>query len=390
MSDKPQVPEISSSRTSIARLGRLVPGATAVFAIGMLFLVLATTVWFSADVLLLLFACILFAVLLYDMTARVRGWLNLPHVWALTVVVFGLMSVFGVAGWLMAPQISMQANELATTVPQSITNMRKLIESHEILRLLTGGLPTAEKLSAHLEAMLPQAGLFFSGVLGVVGNALIIIFVGIYLAAQPGVYIEGAISLVPPRRRARAREVADEIGRTLGQWLVGKTVSMLIVGIITAGGLMLLGVPLALVLGIIAGLLDFIPYVGPIIAGVPAVLIAFAENPTLAWYVILLFFGIQMTEGYLLQPLIESKSVSMPPGLTIAMQVLLGAMFGLAGVALATPLTAVLAVLVVMLYVQDVLGDHVRTPSEAAGEPDACDPLTEECAAPKISGKSAS
>lgn len=118
------------------------------------------------------------------------------------------------------------------------------------------------------------------------------------------------------------------------------------------------------VLGILAGLLDFIPYIGPILAAVPAVLIAFSESPMLALYVALLFIGLQAAEGYLLLPLIERRTVSLPPALTIIMQILLGAFFGLAGVALATPLTAVLAVLITMLYVQDVLGDQVSIPGE--------------------------
>lgn len=155
----------------------------------------------------------------------------------------------------------------------------------------------------------------------------------------------------------------SEIGRTLGQWLMGKLLSMLIVGVLTATGLALLQVPLALLLGIVAGLLDFIPYVGPIMAGVPAVLIAFSEGPQLALYVLLLFAALQLAEGYLLLPLIERRTVALPPALTIGAQVLLGALFGFAGVALATPITAVLTVAIAMLYVEDVLGDRGRRPA---------------------------
>jgi len=131
-----------------------------------------------------------------------------------------------------------------------------------------------------------------------------------------------------------------------------------VVGAATATGLWLLEVPLALILGLIAGLLDFIPYLGPLMAGVPAALIAFSISPELGLYTVLLFAGIQLLEGYLLSPLIEAKTVSLPPALTIAMQILFGTMFGMAGIALATPLAAVLSVLITMLYVQDVLRDR--------------------------------
>jgi predicted PurR-regulated permease PerM len=264
----------------------------------------------------------------------------------------------------MAPQISEQANKLAAIVPKSLQQLQSALENYAFLKSVVGELPTAEQMRSTLASMLPRAGLFFSGLLGALGNVLIITFVGIYFAAQPYTYIDGIVTLVPKRKRARAREVLDEIGTTLSKWLFGKACSMLVVGAASALGLWLLGVPLALILGIIAGLLDFIPYLGPLMAGVPAVLMALSISPTLALYTIGLFAAIQLAEGYLLQPLVEQKTVNLPPALTITLQVMLGTIFGLAGAALATPMTAVLAVLVSMLYVQDVLGDQVKTPSE--------------------------
>lgn len=332
--------------------------------VSLLFLAIAGIIWYAADVLMLVFACILFAILLYDMSRRVRQWLRLPHWMALSLVVTLLLVVFVGAGWLMAPQISQQAGELAKTVPQALEDLHKRISRYPMLEPLTGSLPPPEQMAGKLASVLPRAGLFFSGLLGVAGNIGIIAFVGIYLAYQPGMYINGIVTLVPPRKRERAHQVFDELGRTLGQWLAGKAISMLVVGAATTAGLALLDIPLALMLGIIAGLLDFIPYVGPIMAGVPAVLIALTQDPVLAGYVALLFLAIQLAEGYMLMPLIEKRTVSLPPALTIAMQVLLGALLGMAGVALATPIAAVAAVLITMLYVQDVLGDHVKTPSE--------------------------
>lgn len=332
--------------------------------VGCLFLLVIGAVWFSADALLLIFACVLFAILLFELSDVVRERFHIRRKFALPIVVFSMLAIIGVSGWLMAPQISEQADKLTQAVPQALTQLRKTLGEYDLARRLLGSIPSDEQLRATVTKMMPNAGLFFSGVLGAVGNVLIITCVGIYFAAQPFVYIEGIVTLVPKPKRARAREVLNEIGRTLAKWLVGKSASMLVVGTLTAVGLTILGVPLALILGIIAGLMDFIPYLGPLMAGVPAVLIAFSDSPTLALYTIGLFGAIQLVEGYLLQPLIEQKTVSLPPALTIVMQVLFGALFGLAGVALATPLTAVLAVLVTMLYVQDVLKDHVQTPSE--------------------------
>jgi predicted PurR-regulated permease PerM len=206
--------------------------------------------------------------------------------------------------------------------------------------------------------MVPNAGLFFGGILGAIGNVIIILFVGIYFAATPQLYTNGLVRMVPQSKRGRAREVLQELGHTLASWLLGKAASMLIVGVATSIGLSMLGVPLALILGIIAGLLDFIPYLGPVMAGVPAVLLALSISPELAMYTVLLFVGVQLVEGYLLQPLIEARAVDLPPALVIVMQLIFGTLFGFAGVALATPLAAGLSVLVKMLYIEDVLGDR--------------------------------
>jgi predicted PurR-regulated permease PerM len=334
------------------------------YGVGFMYLLVAGIVWMASSVLLLMFACILVAVLLYDSAVRVQRWFHLRHETSLALVVTLLLAAFTLAGWLMAPQVGRQVGDLVAAIPQAVDHLRTEVQRYEFLRSLIESLPPTEKLMSQAASMLSRTGLVFSGVLGAIGNVAIIAFVGIYLAAQPRIYIDGIVTLVPHRKRQRAREVFAELGCTLGQWLFGKFLAMVIVGAVTAIGLTLLGVPLALVLGLLAGLLDFIPYLGPIIAGVPAVLIAFSESPALALYVAALFLAVQIAEGYLLLPLIEKRSVSLPPALNIAVQVLLGALFGLAGVALATPLTAVMAVLITMLYVQDVLGDPVKTPSE--------------------------
>lgn len=334
------------------------------YGVGLLFLLLGTVIWIAYDVLLLIFSSVLLAVLLYELSCRLRSWIPMPRGVALAIVITLFLLILGLGGWLMAPQVAKQARELVDAVPNSIESVRNALEQNELLRSLAISLPPTEQLMERISWMLPQAGIFFTGMIGIIGNIAIIFFVGSYFAAQPRIYIDGIVLLVPHRKRERMREVVTELGATLGQWLFGKSISMLIVGVVTGVGLALLGVPLALVLGIIAGLLDFIPYLGPIMAGVPAVLLAMAESPTLAFYVLLLFLAVQVLEGYLLLPFIEKKTVSLPPALTILMQVLMGAVFGLAGVALATPLTAVLVVLVTMLYVQDVLGDPVKTPSE--------------------------
>jgi predicted PurR-regulated permease PerM len=345
-----------SERRELSRRTALVDGITVLFILAL------AAVYVAADALLLVFACILFAIFLYRLTDALRKRVRIGHNWALALVVLLLLGIFAGGGALMAPQISDQAGQLAKAVPQSLERMRAMLESHEWLRYIVRQLPSPAQLTQHLARMVPNAGLFFAGVVGALGNVAIILFVGIYFAAAPRQYLRGVIKLIPQAKRARADEVLHTIGNELGRWLLGKFTSMVLVGIMTTIGLTMLDVPLALILGIIAGLLDFIPYLGPIFAGLPAVLIAMTISPDLALYTVLLFTAIQLVEGYLLQPLIEAKAVALAPALVIIMQLAFGAFFGLAGVALATPLTAVLAVLVNMLYVEDVLGDKADRP----------------------------
>ena len=328
--------------------------------VGVLFLLGLAAVWFAADALLLLFACILFSVLLYKLSALLAQRTGMKRQIALAVVVLLLFAIIGLGGWAMAPQISEQSTKLAEAVPKSIEKLQEFVKDHPILQRVAAELPSPEEAVKQMSSVMPNAGLFFTGIFGAIGNVVIIMVVGIYFAASPHLYTGGFIKLIPQPKRPRARQVLQKMGGNLSSWLLGTSVSMLIVGVVTSVGLSLLGVPLALILGIIAGLLDFVPYVGPIMAGVPAVLIAFSISPDMALYVVLLFAAIQLVQGYILQPMIESRAVDLPPALIIAMQLVFGTLFGFAGVALATPMTAALKVLVQMLYVEDMLGDKVE------------------------------
>lgn len=344
--------------------GGLIARILLFYGIGVIFLLAGYLLAYSYQFLLLLFASILLGVVLHDGSRKLETKFHVPHQVALPLLLFGITLVVGAVAWLIAPQIARQTQQLFTEIPAAVERFQSYLQQFNWFNQLLGGIPSFEKLMQNASGMLSKAGVLFSGTIGVIGNAVIIVFVAIYLAAQPQVYVNGFVTLFPFKKRARVREVMNELGDTLAQWMLGKLLSMIIIGVVTALGLSLLGVPLALVLGVIAGVLDFIPYIGPIMAAVPAILLALSESPTLALYVVLLFIGLQVLEGYILLPLIERRTVSLPPALTIAMQVLLGSLFGLSGIALATPLAAVIAVLVVMLYVQDVLGDPVKTPAE--------------------------
>jgi predicted PurR-regulated permease PerM len=201
-----------------------------------------------------------------------------------------------------------------------------------------------------------------SGLADILVSAVIILTVGIFGAANPALYRDGLLHLVPFMKRERARETADAVAFNLRWWLLGQFFLMVVIGATTTLGLWLIGVPLAITLGLIAGMLEIVPYIGPWLSGVPAVLIALPLGP---WPILLtvgLYLALHILEGYILLPLVQQKAVHLPPVLTLVMQALMGTLMGLMGLFVAAPLTVAAVVLVKMLYVKDTLGDPAGEP----------------------------
>ncbi len=195
-----------------------------------------------------------------------------------------------------------------------------------------------------------------------------VLFVGIYLAVNPTLYKNGVLKLVPIRKRARINEVLAASGQTLRSWLLGEAVLMLTIGVLKAVGLWILGVPVALTLGVLAGILEFVPNIGPVTAGTIAALIAFTQSPQQALYVIIFTVALQAAESNILQPVVQKFAVDVPPVLTILTQVIATTLFGFAGLLVATPLVAVAIPVIRMLYVDDVLGDTSETAEADSAE----------------------
>jgi predicted PurR-regulated permease PerM len=208
--------------------------------------------------------------------------------------------------------------------------------------------------------VLKGVGGFFWSAGGVIINAILVLFIGIYMAVSPGLYVDNTIRLFPIRRRKRMRQVVSALGVALRWWLLGRAASMLVVGILTALGLWIAGVPQPLALALIASLLAFIPFMGPVLGAIPAILVALVESPVKVLYVILVFSIVQILENYFITPLIQQRAVSMAPALLITVQIIMAVLFGGLGVLLATPIAVVIIVLIQMLYIHDVLGDRIR------------------------------
>jgi predicted PurR-regulated permease PerM len=194
-------------------------------------------------------------------------------------------------------------------------------------------------------------------VFGAVTDFVLVLFLSMYLAVNPESYRNGFLLLLPPSQRERVGEALDASGIALRKWLVGQLGAMLMVGVITAIGLWAVGVPLAIPLGILSGILDFVPVIGPFAAALPGILIAFAQGPQVALYAALVYITVQFVEGHLVLPLAQKWAVSLPPALGLLSIVAFGLVFGLMGVLFAIPLTVVVVVLVQKLYVAQIGGD---------------------------------
>lgn len=318
--------------------------------------------WHSVDVLLLAFAGVLLAVFLNSSSDWVSRKTSLSGPWSLAIVILALLGTVILFVWSLAPLVASQLDALTESLPRSARQLEQYLEKYQWGRRVLDQTPGFIDLMPERSSILSRATGLLSSTLGVVTNILIVLFVGLYLAASPRIYLNGVVSLVPEGHRARAREVLGEVGATLRRFLVGRMILMVTNGAAMSLGLWLLGVPFALTLGLLSALLNFIPNLGPIIAAVPAILVALTQGPTRALYVFFLYLGYQSLDGYLLTPLVQRRTVAMPAALTIMAQVLLGVLAGTLGILLATPLVAVALLLVKMLYVEDLLGGSEKSP----------------------------
>lgn len=343
---------------------RRVLTATLVVAIVVLLLLFA---WYAADLLMLVFAGVLVSILLRAFSSFVREKTGIGRGLSLALVSLVLLAVIAAAGWLIAARIGTQASELQQQIPQAVESVSNYITQYDWARNAVENLPSAaEWFAGNSGNLVTRFTGLASTTFGGLVNVLLVVVVGLYLASQPKLYSGGIERLLPFAYRTRTGEVLGVLDEALRRWLVGRVVLMTLNGVLTGIGLWLLGVPLALTLGLLCGILNFIPNFGPWIAAVPAVLLAFLQSPQQALYVAILYLALQSLDGYVFTPLVDRKSVELPPVVTISAQVLLGLAFGFIGLLLASPFAAVAVLLVKMLYIEDVLGDSIMKESSIA------------------------
>jgi predicted PurR-regulated permease PerM len=325
---------------------------------------LAALAWYARYVFMLLFAALIVAAILRTTAWPMRKWLPVGEKTAVLLAALLLLAILGGSLWLFGAEVAQQVRALTDSLPTAWQTARQRI-SDTVL---------GDQVREWLQQQSPDASAILSGVgttLFSVGNALagavLAMIGGVYLAAQAGLYRTGLLKLFPAAKRPIVGQAVDESAHALRLWLIGQLIAMVTVGVLTAAGLMLIGVPSAVALGLLAGLAEFVPLVGAIAAAIPALLVALTVSNEAALLTLALYVALQQLEGNVVMPMIQQRTTSLPPALTLFAILLAGVLFGTIGVILATPLAVVAYVLVKRLYVREALHTPTSVPGEREG-----------------------
>jgi predicted PurR-regulated permease PerM len=318
--------------------------------------------WLSSSAAPLVFAAVLIATLFdwfADLIERASG---LPRRAALALAVLttlgasaGFLAVFGA-------QVVGQMSSVFERLPQAIEaigDKMGIIDANAALEeAISGG--------GGGRSVLTRAASLGYTLLGALGDMALVLFAAIYLAVDPSLYRRGAAKIFPPAQHARIVDAMDVTGAALRLWFVGQLVSMLIVGVTSFFAYLWIGLPSPLALAVIAAVTNFVPYVGPVIGAAPALVFALTlDLGALAW-TLAVVIALQQVEGYLLTPLIQSRTVDLPPALALFAILVFGLLFGLAGVLLAAPAAVAALTLVKKLWIRETLGERTSVPGEDA------------------------
>jgi len=324
---------------------------------------LVAALWALVDILLLLFGAILFAVMLHALAAPLMRVLPLGRRLALAIGGTGLLVVLVGAGLYFGPELVGEMRGVAASLPGAANRVAGYLGLGTVADLIRDG--TA---ASALGGLATRVIAWSTTIAGALGSLLLIVFGGIYLALDPHLYRDGLVKLVPPAVQPNVRATLDDAGEALKRWLRGQVLAMLLVGVFTGIGLWLAGVPSAFALGVIAGLAEFVPIIGPILAAIPALLIASNQDLQTVLLALAVLVVVQQVESNLITPVIADRMISIAPAVALFAVVAMGVLFGPLGLLLGFPLAIVLDIAVRRLYVKDMLGEHVQIMGKPAGE----------------------
>lgn len=324
---------------------------------GSILALIAVILWLlgiTINVLLLVLAGTLIAVYFRGLSDLIERKTNWSSGLSLALSITGTLLLLAGMFWLIGAKLQTQIAELTETLPETVDKAKTYLNDS----------PLGQKVLGHMSSPGVQekakalASTFFKSTFGILGDVYVVLFIGVYLTASPHLYKKGMVALVPKQKRPKADDVLDTMGNHLKKWLKGKIFAMLIVFVLTAIGLLIIGVPMWLALALLAGMLNFIPNFGPLIAMIPAALVGLMQGPATAGLIIGLYLFVQVLESNFITPQIQQKLVNLPPALIIIAQLLMGVLTGGWGLLLATPLLLLIIVLVQETYIKHVADEN--------------------------------
>jgi predicted PurR-regulated permease PerM len=310
------------------------------------------------EILLLFFAAVLLAVVFRAPSEWLARLTHLDVRICLAVVLIAIAGFSALSGWLVGNTIAAQTEGVWQRLPQAIDELRGRASDIAVV-----GEAVENASNGNTPNEMVRSGLrTITAAFHAVANFVLVVFVAILLAAQPEAYVRGILHLVPKPHRARAGEVITETGHMLRRWTLGQLSLMVLVGTLTYIGFVAIGLEYAGALGLLAGALTFIPFIGSLVAGAVAVLIALTQGVEIALITGAVYTAVQIIEG-ICEPFVQQRAVYVAPALLLFSQAVMGTLAGAVGIVLAAPLAAVIIVIVKMLYIEDTLGDHSVTSS---------------------------
>ena len=304
---------------------------------------------YTFNVLLLVLAGSLIAIFFRAVSSIIQRKTKWQEAVCVTISIISTLLVIAALFWLIGAKVQAQIIQLIDTLPKTIETVKGRLNDSSMGEKMIDEVSSKKSM----EKVQLFAGKFFQSTFGVLGDLYVILFMGIFFTISPQIYTNGIVQLIPARGQKKTQQVLDKLAEQLRKWLKGKLFSMLVVFILTAIGLAIIGMPLWLVLALLAGLISFIPNFGPLLALIPAVLIGFMQSPQTALLVTGLYILIQFIESNFITTFIQQKLINMPPALVLIAQLFMGALIGGWGLVLATPLTLIVVILVQELYIDN-------------------------------------
>jgi len=305
--------------------------------------------WDARLALLLAFGSVLTAILLGSLASIIASWTRLPQKVGLGLATLLVAAVIGVTLWLFGSQLSSQFSGVLKQVQTGQQHLQSMMTQDGASQFGSTIAAKATSLITSTATEIASVGFRF------IEGGVVLVITAIYLAAQPRLYSRGITAMFSPASQPRVQETIALVETTLRRWLLGQLVLMLIVGVMTFAALFFIGIPDPIALALISGIAEIVPYVGPFISAVPALLVALTVGWWPMLWTLVAYLFVHLVEGYIAAPLLERHFITIPPALILIGIVAVDLIFGTAGIVLAAPITVVVYVLIKAIYVKDPL-----------------------------------